>query len=233
MTEKSEKSKFGPIKILIIAIAVVGAFFLLLYASFIPAWLVSGSEGNNNYFIEISGLDSVKATGETIIMVPLPVYIDGEPVFSEGLIKRVNDEPDVYRLNPDWNLSIENTSHGNMITLRTSESQLSDLNIILAEFDRKHIPRLLMPVINIPGDLSPDEFSKKESGRYESCIYINGSFSSFDEPIEFYLRYIGGGDKEFMFIEPIWKSSFSKSVSFENIGYSNVSVNYLISDSWR
>ena len=233
MTEKSEKSKYGPIKILIIAIVVVSAFFLLLYASFIPAWLVSGSEGNNNYLIEISGLDSVKSTGETVIMVPLPAYIDGEPVFSEDLIKRVNDEPDVYRLNPDWNLSIENTPHGNMITLRTSKSELSDLNIRLAEFDRKLIPRLLLPIINIPEDLTPEEFSKKESGRYESCIYINGSFSPFDEPVKFHLRYIGGGGKEFMFIEPIWKLSINESVSFENIGYSNVSVNYLISDSWH
>jgi len=119
-----------------------------------------------------------------------------------------------------------------MLVLRTTKSELSDLDISIAEFDRKFIPRLLMPVINIPGDLTPEEFTKKESGTYESCVNINGSFSPFDEPIMFNLQYVGGGNKEFMFIEPIWKSSIRKSVSFENIGYSNASVNYLISDSW-
>ena len=232
MTDKSEKSNFGLKKILIIAAIVIGVFFLLLFASCIPAWLVSGSEGNNNYFITISGLDFVKANGETTIMIPLPVYIDGEPVFTESLLKRVNNEPDVYRLNPDWNLSIENTAYGEMMILRTAKSELSDLDVRLAEFDRKFIPRLLMPVINIPGDLTPEEFSKKESGTYESCLCINGNFTHFDEPITIHLSYVGGGNKEFMFIEPIWKSSIRKSVSFENIGYSNASVNYLISDSW-
>ncbi|MBP2132145.1 hypothetical protein J2128_000066 [Methanomicrobium sp. W14] len=165
-------------------------------------------------------------------MIPLPVYVDGEPVFSEGLLKRVNDEPDVYRLNTDWNLSVDKTSRGNMMVLKTSKSELSDLNIRLAEFDRKFIPRLLMPVINIPGGLTLEEFSKKKSGTYESCIYINGSFYPSEEPVEFHLQYIGGGNKELMFVEPIWKSSSVKSVFFEDIGYSNISVNYQISDSW-
>ena len=71
-------------------------------------------------------------------------------------------------------------------------------------------------------------------------MYINGSFSSYDEPIDFNLQYVGGGNKKFMFVEPIWKSSVHKSVSFknasvsfENMGYSNMSVNYQISDSWH
>ena len=240
MTDKSEKNKFGLKEILFIATVAIVSFFLLLFASYIPAWLVSGSEGNNNYFITISGLDSVKANGETTIMIPLPVYIDGESVFSDDFIKRVNDNPDVYRLNPDWDLSVEDTAYGEMMVLRTTKSELSDLNIGLAEFDRKFIPRLLMPVINIPGDLSLEEFTKKESGAYESCVYIGGTFSLFDEPIEFNLKYVGGGNKQLMFIEPVWKSSVHKSlsfentsVSFENMGYSNVSVNYLISDSWN
>ena len=127
-----------------------------------------------------------------------------------------------------------------MLVLRTTKSELSDLDISIAEFDRKFIPRLLMPVINISGDLTLEEFTKKESGKYESCVYINGSFSSYDEPIDFNLQYVGGGNKKFMFVEPIWKSSVHKSVSFknasvsfENMGYSNMSVNYHISDSWH
>jgi len=233
MTDKSEKSKFGLKKTLFIATVIIGGFFLLLFASYIPAWIVSGSVGNNNYLITISGLDSVKANGETTIMIPLPVYIDGESVFTENMqINIFYDKSDPSLTDNDWNISVKNTAYGEMMVLRTSKSELSDLDISIAEFDRKFIPRLFMPVINIPGDLTPEEFTKKEYGTYESCISINGNFSPFDEPIKFNLQYVGGGNKEFIFIEPIWKSSIRKSVSFENIGYSNASVNYLISDSW-
>ncbi|MDD3978068.1 MAG: hypothetical protein PHI15_07955 [Methanomicrobium sp.] len=240
MTDNSKKIKTVAKAASFIAFLVIIGIFAAIIFGGIPAWLVSSSQGNNNYFITISGLDSVKTTGETTIMIPLPVYIDGESVFSDDFIKRVNDNPDVYRLNPDWDLSVEDTAYGEMMVLRTTKSELSDLNIGLAEFDRKFIPRLLMPVINIPGDLSLEEFTKKESGAYESCVYIGGTFSLFDEPIEFNLKYVGGGNKQLMFIEPVWKSSVHKSlsfentsVSFENMGYSNVSVNYLISDSWN
>ena len=53
-----------------------------------------------------------------------------------------------------------------MLVLRTTKSELSDLDISIAEFDRKFIPRLLMPVINISGDLTLEEFTKKDIIEY-------------------------------------------------------------------
>ena len=216
---------------LVIIIILIGFFFVPYSLIFAPA-LIESNAGNNNYFIKISGLENLTASGETIIMIPLPAYIDGEQVFSDNLMKRVNDEPDVYRLNFDWNLSVENTPYGNMMVLKSSESELSDLNIRLAEFDRKSGPRLLMPVVDVPEDLTLEEFSKKEYGTYESLIYISGTFDPVESPVVFDLQYKGGGGKKFCFETDTWKSSSEKSILPGDTGFSNITVNYIIADSW-
>lgn len=231
MTQKSEKNQ-GLKLALCIAVFVVIVFLLFSVALLAPAF-VESTESNNNYMIKISGLKDLTADGETKIMIPLPVYTDGEPVFSDSYLKRVNDEPEVYRMDPFWNLSVEKTPYGEMMVLKTSQPDLSDINMILAEFDRKPKPRLLMPATDIPGGLTPEEFSAKESGVYESLVYINGTFDHADGPVVFDLRYTGGGGMKFCIKGDIWKSSLRTSVSSAKPGFSRSNANYIVTDSWH
>lgn len=232
MTEKSYKE--NRLKtLLLIAIIVFIAFLFIPYSPFFITYLVENTEGNNNYIIKISGLEGLVASGETTIMIPIPTYIDGEPVFSEDCIKRINNNPDVYRMNSNWNLSVEDTPYGKMLAFKSSKKELSDLDMIFAEFDRKSEPRLLMPAFIVPEDINFNEFSAKEHIEYKSCIYINGTLDPDDKSIQFDLRYRGGGEKKFMFKTDIWKSSLSASILTENTGYSNVSVNYIVTENWN
>ncbi len=200
----------------------------LIFISFIPSAFVESIESNNNYLVKISGLNNLTAAGETKIMIPLPVYTDGEPVFSDEKLKRVNDEPETYRMDSGWNLSVEKTPYGDMMVFRTSLADLSDIDIILAEFDRRPEPRLLMPALNI----SAEEFCAGESGMYKSLIYLNGTFNSAESPVDFNLRYTGGGGMKFCIKGDIWKSSLKTSISSANKGFSNASITYFTADSW-
>lgn len=224
--------KDGDLKPVFKKIIIISGLIILIsclfFISFLAPAFVESIESNNNYLIKISGLNNLTAAGETKIMIPLPVYTDGEPVFSDEYLKRVNDEPETYRMDPGWNLSVERTYYGDMMVLRTSMADLSDIDMILAEFDRMPEPRLLMPALNI----SAEEFRVEESGLYESLIYLNGTFDSVEVPVDFNLRYTGGGGMKFCIKGDIWKSSLKTSISSANKGFSNTSISYFTAESW-
>ncbi|WAI01831.1 hypothetical protein [Methanogenium organophilum] len=211
----------------IVSIAVVGLAALLC-----GPYLVEGAEGNNNYVIRITGMDNTVTDGAATLMVPIPVYLSGEPVFSEANLARVRAEPGVYRLNPDWNLSVETTPYGDMLVFRSVSGEVSDIDMILAAFDRESGPRLLMPVVSIPGNVSVETFARNNYGKYQSVVYADGLRLSADTSADFDLRYIGGGGKKLAFQAPVWESSVRASLPGGNVGFAEAAVTYSVSDSW-
>lgn len=222
------KKRYGIAVVIVVMIAVT--YFTALFCG---PYLVMSTEGNNNYLIRISGLENATTDGVASLMVPLPVYLSGEPVFSETMMERVRAEPGVYHLNPGWNMSVETTSYGDLLVFRSDAVGLSDIDMILAEFDRESGPRMLMPAVSLPGNATTEEFCRNDRGKYRSVVCADNITLPAEGTIDFALHSIGGGKKRFLFSEPVWESSVRVSVSSGDIGYVDTNVTYSVSDSWN
>jgi len=218
MDERRKNTK-KPVLNLLIAVAILAVVVFLLFLG--PAF-VSTTMPNNSYLIEITGLGGLAVNGTATIMVPIPANADGELSISEEGLTR---DRQLY----GWQTTIRETPYGKMLAFTTAEEYASDIFIPPGEFEKKEEPRLLVPVIATPENVTVVEFTRTSGGTYTTVVFLDGFVPPEDAaPITFDLEYRGGGGRKHLIIEDAWTTTVDTAVPGTESGFVTVPANYYV-----
>ena len=137
---------------LLIAVTILAAviFLLLLLPAFVETTMP-----NDSYMIKITGLSDLAVNGTATVMIPVPANAEGELVIFESSSV----------LQPaGWRTAIRETPYGKMIAFTTTEDYAQDISRPTGEFETKEEPRLLVPVLATPDNVSVAEFARSSGG---------------------------------------------------------------------
>jgi len=204
---------------LIAACIVIAAAFLLLLA---PAY-VETTIPVDSYVIEIDGLSGLAVNGTATVMVPIPANADGEPVMPEEAFT-AGDQAF------GWQTSIQETPYGKMLAFTTTERYALDILLPTGEMEKKEEPRLLTPVIAVPGNTSVTEFCRSSGGTYTTVVFVDGFVEASENatPITFKLEYRGGAGMKHLVTEDTWTTNVHATVAGNASGFVQVPAEYRI-----
>jgi len=200
---------------LLIAVAILAVVVFLLFLG--PAF-VSTTMPNDSYLIKITGLSGLAVNGTATIMIPVPANAEGELVIFEASGVR---QP------AGWRAGIRETPYGKMLAFTTTESYAQDISILSGEFETKEEPRLLVPVLATPDNMSAEEFSRGSGGTYTTAVFLDGFVPPENAgSISFDLRYQGGGGVKYLIKENIWTATVNTAVPSTESGFAPVPAGY-------
>lgn len=219
MDQKYRKTVKTILMALIAAFIVIAAAFLLLLA---PAY-VETTIPVDSYVIEINGLSGCAVNGTATLMVPIPANADGEPVMPEEAFT-AGDQ--VF----GWQTSIRETPYGKMLAFTTTERSASDILLPTGEMEKKEEPRLLAPVIAVPGNTSVAEFCRSSGGTYTTAVFVDGFVPASGDatPITFKLEYKGGAGMKHLVAEDTWTTTVHATVAGNTSGFVQVPAEYRV-----
>lgn len=218
MDEKHQKTGKTIVLALIAVCIVIAAAFLLLLA---PAF-VENTMPVDSYVIKIDGLDNLAVNGTATVMVPIPANADGDPVMPEGALTG--------RQVFGWQTSVRETPYGKMLAFTTTERYAPDILLPTGEMEKKEEPRLLAPVIAVPGNTSVAGFCRSSGGTYTTVVFVDGFVPASEDatPISFKLEYKGGAGMKHLVTEDTWTTTVHATVAGNTSGFVQVPAEYRV-----
>lgn len=174
---------------------------------------------NDSYMIKITGLSDLAVNGTATVMIPVPANAEGELVIFESSSV----------LQPaGWRTAIRETPYGKMIAFTTTEDYAQDISRPTGEFETKEEPRLLVPVLATPDNVSVAEFARSSGGTYTTVVFLDGFVSPPENAtsISFDLEYRGGGGMKYLIEEDTWTATVNTAVSSTESGFVPVPAEY-------
>jgi hypothetical protein len=173
---------------------------------------------NDSYMIRITGLSGLAGNGTATVMIPVPANAEGELVMFESSSV----------LQPaGWRAGIRETQYGKMLAFTTTEDYAQDISIPSGEFETKEEPRLLVPVLATPDNVSIEEFSRTSGGTYTTAVFLDGFVPPENATtISFDLRYQGGGGMKHLIKENVWTATVNTAVPSTTSGFVPVPAEY-------
>ena len=213
---KKHQTTRKQVKNLLIALCILIAVVFLMFLG--PAF-VSTATPNNAYIIEITGIGSLDVNGTATVMIPVPANAEGEPVMSE-----VFSSKQVF----GWRTAIRETPYGKMLAFTTTDGYGPGISVSSGEFETKEEPRLLVPVLATPENVSVEEFSRTSGGTYTTVVFLDGFIPPPENatPITFNLRYQGGGGMKHLIKENVWTTTVNATVPGTASGFIPVPAEY-------
>ena len=213
---KKHQTTRKQVKNLLIALCILIAVVFLMFLG--PAF-VSTATPNNAYIIEITGIGSLDVNGTATVMIPVPANAEGEPVMSE-----VFSSKQVF----GWRTAIRETPYGKMLAFTTTDGYGPGISVSSGEFETKEEPRLLVPVLATPENVSVEEFSRSSGGTYTTVVFLDGFIPPPENatPITFNLRYQGGGGMKHLIKENVWTTTVNATVPGTASGFIPVPAEY-------
>ena len=203
---------------LLIAVTILAAVVFLL---FLAVGFVETTMPNDSYMIKITGLSALAVNGTATVMIPVPANAEGELVIFEAFSV----------LQPaGWRTAIRETPYGKMIAFTTTEDYAQDISRPTGEFETKEEPRLLVPVLATPDNVSVAEFARSSGGTYTTVVFLDGFVSPPENAtsISFNLRYQGGGGVKYLIKENIWTATVNAAVPSTASGFVPVPADYYV-----
>jgi len=217
MDEQRKKIRKTILNLLIaVAILAVVVFLLLLAVGFVETTMP-----NDSYMIEITGLSGLAVNGTATIMIPVPANAEGKLVMFESSSV----------LQPaGWRTAIRETEYGKMIAFTTTEDYAQDISRPTGEFETKEEPRLLVPVLATPDNVSVAEFARSSGGTYTTVVFLDGFVSPPENAtsISFDLSYWGGGGRKHLVEGDIWAATVDTTVPSTASGFIPVPADYYV-----
>ena len=213
---KKHQTTRKQVKNLLIALCILIAVVFLMFLG--PAF-VSTATPNNAYIIEITGIGSLDVNGTATVMIPVPANAEGEPVMSE-----VFSSKQVF----GWRTAIRETPYGKMLAFTTTDGYGPGISVSSGEFEKKEEPRLLVPVLATPENVSVEEFSRSSGGTYTTVVFLDGFIPPPENatPITFNLRYQGGGGMKHLIKENVWTTTVNATVPGTASGFIPIPAEY-------
>ncbi|MCK9277507.1 MAG: hypothetical protein M0P22_05415 [Methanoculleus sp.] len=225
------------LKAITVVLAVV--VFLFLFA---PAFSETVLPGNF-YAIEITGLSDLAVNNTATVMVPLPANAMGDLVIPEGTFSggRV----------AGWQAEIRETPYGKMLAFTTTGGYAPDISISFEElqtedepqrlplhqrptnltaWETKREPRLLVPVLATPDNMSVAEFTRVSSGAYTTAVFLDGFVPPPEgaAPVTFNLEYRGEGGTKRLIRENTWTTTVNTTIPCTASGFVPVPAEYRV-----
>ena len=219
MDEKHQTTR-KQVKNLLIALCILAVVVvLMIFLMFLGPAFVSTATPNNAYIIEITGIGSLDVNGTATVMIPVPANAEGEPVMSE-----VFSSKQVF----GWRTAIRETPYGKMLAFTTTDGYGPGISVSSGEFEKKEEPRLLVPVLATPENVSVEEFSRSSGGTYTTVVFLDGFIPPPENatPITFNLRYQGGGGMKHLIKENVWTATVNATVPGTASGFIPVPAEY-------
>jgi hypothetical protein len=219
MDEKHQTTR-KQVKNLLIALCILAVVVvLMIFLMFLGPAFVSTATPNNAYIIEITGIGSLDVNGTATVMIPVPANAEGEPVMSE-----VFSSKQVF----GWRTAIRETPYGKMLAFTTTDGYGPSISVPFGEFETKEEPRLLVPVLATPDNMSVEEFSRTSGGTYTTVVFLDGFIPPPENatPITFNLRYQGGGGMKLLIKENVWTATVNATVPGTASGFIPVPAEY-------
>ena len=202
---------------LLVAVVILVVVIFLLFLG--PAF-VSTTMPTNSYLIEITGLSGLAVNGTATVMIPVPANAEGVLAISEEVL--IGD-----RHLSGWQTAVLETSYGKMLAFTTTEGYVSDIFIPFSESEKRDEPRLLMPVLATPENVSVEEFSRGSGGTYTTVVFLDGFVPPENAtPISFDLNYRGGGSRKHLVNGDLWATTVKTLVPSTESGFVPVPAGY-------
>ena len=202
---------------LITALSLLAVVIFLL---FLAVGFVETTLPNNSYAFKITGLSGLAVNGTAMVMVPIPASVDGVPAMSEEVL---TGRYQAF----GWQTAIRETPYGKMLAFTTTEGYVSDIFIPFSESEKRDEPRLLMPVLATPDNVSVEEFSRGSGGTYTTAVFLDGFVPPENAtPISFDLNYWGGGSRKHLVNGDLWATTVKTPVPSTESGFVPVPAGY-------
>ena len=202
---------------LITALSLLAVVIFLL---FLAVGFVETTLPNNSYAFKITGLSGLAVNGTAMVMVPIPASVDGVPVMSKV---ELTGRYQAF----GWQTAIRETPYGKMLAFTTTEGYVSDIFIPFSESEKRDEPRLLMPVLATPDNVSVEEFSRGSGGTYTTAVFLDGFVPPENAtPISFDLNYWGGGSRKHLVNGDLWATTVKTPVPSTESGFVPVPAGY-------
>ena len=216
MMNENHKQNWRTILILLVVLCILVVVIFLLFLG--PAF-VETTLPNDSYLIRITGLSDLAVNGTATVMIPVPANAKGELVMFEAFSVR---QP------AGWRAGIRETEYGKMLAFTTTEDYAQDIFLPTGEFEKKEEPRLLVPVLATPDNMSVEEFSRTSGGTYTTVVFLDGFIPPPENatPITFNLRYQGGGGMKHLIKENVWTATVNATVPGTASGFIPVPAEY-------
>ena len=218
MDEKHQTTR-KQVKNLLIALCILAVVVvLMIFLIFLAVGFVETTTPNNAYIIEITGIGSLAVNGTATVMIPVPANAEGELVLFESFVRQP----------AGWRAGIRETEYGKMLAFTTTEDYAQDIFLPTGEFEKKEEPRLLVPVLATPDNMSVEEFSRTSGGTYTTVVFLDGFIPPPENatPITFNLRYQGGGGMKHLIKENVWTATVNATVPGTASGFIPVPAEY-------
>ncbi|MDI3506939.1 MAG: hypothetical protein PWQ69_919 [Methanomicrobiaceae archaeon] len=215
MMNENHKQNWRTILILLVVLCILVVVIFLLFLG--PAF-VETTLPNDSYLIRITGLSDLAVNGTATVMVPVPANAEGELVLFESFVRQP----------AGWRAGIRETEYGKMLAFTTTEDYAQDIFLPTGEFETKEEPRLLVPVLATPDNMSVEEFSRTSGGTYTTVVFLDGFIPPPENatPITFNLRYQGGGGMKHLIKENVWTATVNATVPGTASGFIPVPAEY-------
>ena len=215
MMNENHKQNWRTILILLVVLCILVVVIFLLFLG--PAF-VETTLPNDSYLIRITSLSDLAVNGTATVMVPVPANAEGELVLFESFVRQP----------AGWRAGIRETEYGKMLAFTTTEDYAQDIFLPTGEFEKKEEPRLLVPVLATPDNMSVEEFSRTSGGTYTTVVFLDGFIPPPENatPITFNLRYQGGGGMKHLIKENVWTATVNATVPGTASGFIPVPAEY-------
>ncbi|NLB01518.1 MAG: hypothetical protein GX837_11300 [Methanomicrobiales archaeon] len=198
---------------------------------------------DNSYTVEITGLPGPAANGTATVMVPIPANVTGEPVIPEEAL--VGDRV------AGWQAAVRETPYGKMLAFTATEGYAPDVSVSfevlqtedesqrlpryqrptnLTAWEMKREPRLLMPVLATPDNVSVAEFIRVSNGTYTTVVFLDGFAPPPEDAagITFSLEYRGVGGTKRLIRENTWTTTVNAVVQGTESDFVLVTAEYRV-----
>ncbi len=219
------------------------AIFSVIVVLFLLSAFTETVLPGNSYTVEITGLPDLAANGTAMVMVPIPANVTGEPVISEEAL--VGDRV------AGWQAAVRETPYGKMLAFTTTGECAPDISVSfemlqaedelqrlpryqrptnLTAWEMKREPRLLMPVLATPDNVSVAEFIRVSNGTYTTVVFLDGFAPSQEDAagITFCLEYRGVGGTKRLMSENTWTTTVNTAVQGTESGFVPVPAEYRV-----
>jgi len=215
MMNENHKQNWRTILILLVVLCILVVVIFLLFLG--PAF-VETTLPNDSYLIRITSLSDLAVNGTATVMIPVPANAEGELVLFESFVRQP----------AGWRAGIRETEYGKMLAFTTTEDYAQDIFLPTGEFEKKEEPRLLVPVLATPDNMSVEEFSRTSGGTYTTVVFLDGFIPPPENatPITFNLRYQGGGGMKHLIKENVWTATVNATVPGTASGFIPVPAEY-------
>ncbi|MFA7562150.1 MAG: hypothetical protein WCY70_01780 [Methanoculleus sp.] len=218
------------------------AIFSVIVVLFLLSAFTETVLPGNSYTIEITGLPDLAANGTAMVMVPIPANVTGEPVIPEGAFSGARVA--------GWQAAVRETRYGKMLAFTATEGYAPDISISfdvlqtedesqrlpryqrpinLTAWEMKREPRLLMPALATPDNVSTAEFIRVSNGTYTTVVFFDG-FAPLEDAagITFRLEYRGVGGTKRLMSENTWTTTVNTAVQGTESGFVPVPAEYRV-----